>query len=57
MKQLLSASEYDDIVQVDMYSLVVERCRRDAASKGYPQTDDCDDLQNRGVHFSDAGKQ
>ena len=57
MKQLLSGSEYQDIVQVDMYSLVVERCQRDAASQGYPQSSDCDVLQNRGVHFSDAGKQ
>ena len=57
MKELLSGDEYKDIVQVDMYSLVVQRCQRDAASKGYPQTSDCDVLQNRGVHFSDAGKQ
>lgn len=40
-----------------MYGTVVHRCRMDAATKGYPQTSDCDVLQSRGVHFSDAGKQ
>lgn len=44
-------------MQVDMYATVVHRCQMDAATEGYPKTSDCDVLQSRGVHFSDAGKQ
>jgi len=35
---------------------VVQRCRLQPGSQGYPQTQDCAVLQSRGVHFSDAGK-
>jgi hypothetical protein len=40
-----------------MYAAVVKRCNNIAASKGYPQSKDCDFLQSRGVHFSDTGKE
>ena len=41
----------------DMYGAVVQRCNNIAESVGYPQSKDCDVVQSRGVHFSDAGKQ
>ena len=41
----------------DMYGAVVQRCNNIPASVGYPQSKDCDVVQSRGVHFSDAGKQ
>ena len=50
-------SKHPDVAVHDLYGQVVERCRREPAAAGYPQTDDCEFLQSRGVHFSDAGKQ
>merc|ERR1712176_286965 len=48
---------HKDVVVHDLYSEVVQRCNRDSATRGYPQTSDCTFLQNNGVHFSAAGRQ
>ena len=50
-------SRHEDVAVNDLYAQVVSRCRLEPGSQGYPQTDDCNVLQSRGVHFSDAGKQ
>lgn len=49
--------KYPKVVVHDLYSEVVSRCNREPGSEHYPETNDCDVLQSRGVHFSDAGKQ
>mgnify|MGYP006246782083 CR=1 FL=1 len=53
----LFGSKYPEVVVHDLYSEVVERCNRDGASMGYPETSDCLFLQDNGVHFSAAGRQ
>ena len=50
-------SKHPEVAVSDLYGAVVSRCSRDPKARGYPQTADCDVLQSRGVHFSDAGKQ
>ena len=50
-------SKHPDVELHDLYSEVVHRCNRDAASAGYPATSDCTFLQDNGVHFSAAGRQ
>jgi hypothetical protein len=58
MAELFGPSGKHPEVKVhDLYSQIVERCNRDPASRGYPETSDCDLIQSRGVHMSDMGKQ
>ena len=58
MKALFGpGSKHPEVVVHDLYSEVVQRCNRDAASTGYPETSDCVFLQDNGVHFSTAGRQ
>jgi len=50
-------SKHPTVVLHDLYTEVVNRCNRDGASAGYPDTSDCTFLQDNGVHFSSAGRQ
>jgi hypothetical protein len=39
------------VAQEDLYTEVVDACRQNASTRGYPQTSDCPQLQPNGVHF------
>jgi hypothetical protein len=50
-------SRHPKVVVHDLYGEVVQRCHRDPAARGYPETSDCVLLQDNGVHFSTIGRQ
>ena len=50
-------SRHPEVVVHDLYGEVVQRCHRDPAARGYPETSDCVLLQDNGVHFSTIGRQ
>jgi hypothetical protein len=50
-------SRHPEVVVHDLYGEVVQRCHRDPAAEGYPETSDCMLLQDNGVHFSTIGRQ
>jgi hypothetical protein len=58
MRGLLGpGAKHPEVVVHDLYAQIVQRCRRDPASAGYPQTADCPVVQSNGVHMSAAGRQ
>jgi hypothetical protein len=50
-------SKHPEVVVHDLYQQIVQRCSRDSASVGYPETSDCMVIQSNGVHMSPAGRQ
>jgi hypothetical protein len=45
------------VAQEDLYSQVVAECRKNATTRGYPETSDCLWLQPNGVHFGFTGNE
>ena len=50
-KRASSIFERHGIAQEDLYADAVAECRKNATTRGYPQTSDCPQLQPNGVHF------
>lgn len=48
---------HPEVVVHDLYAQIVQRCRHDPATAGYPETADCPVVQSNGVHMSPAGRQ
>ena len=49
-------SQHPDVAVNDLYSAAVAYCNQDRDTACFPESCDCEELINNGVHFSDAGQ-